>query len=163
MSSSIASALASWTSTCTYASHDVKYTYTPNNAHSTGHTSQQHITIQFASTCCCSRKVQQRVVCRKEVQQHFGLAVGDPSRQPGVKLGNVSLQRNATQPPVQAEVEVPHGGGHVAQDDPQRDRDPGCVWVNPVVVTFWQQVDEVVPHGKACQGHCTEARLVSCW
>ena len=87
-------------------------------------------------TCCRGCKVQKRVVCWKEVQQHLGLPVGNSSGEPGVELRDVGLQGDAAQPAVQAEGEMPHGGGHISQHDPQGNGNPGRVGVNLVVLTF---------------------------
>ena len=65
-----------------------------------------------------------------------------------MELGDVGLQCDAAKPAKQAEGQVAHGGGHIAQHHPQGDGDPGSVGVNPVVLTLWQQVDEVVPDRK---------------
>lgn len=86
--------------------------------------------------CCRGCKVQKRVVCWKEVQQHLGLPVGYSSGKPGVELRDVGFQGDAAQPAVQAEGEMPHGRGHISQHHPQGNGNPGSVGVNFVVLTL---------------------------
>lgn len=77
-----------------------------------------------------------------------------------MELGDVGLQRDTSQPAKQAQREVAHGRGHVAQHHPQGDGDPGGVGVHTVVLALWQQVDEVIPCGKKRKGHCKQTQFV---
>mmetsp|Transcript_41947 Transcript_41947/g.106193 ORF Transcript_41947/g.106193 Transcript_41947/m.106193 type:complete len:280 (+) Transcript_41947:126-965(+) len=86
-------------------------------------------------------------VLRDHLEKANGLSVGDAGGQPVVELADVGLQRDASQPPEDAQGEGAHRGRQVAQEDPHRDRDPRRVGVDGIVGVLVKGEHVVVPEG----------------